>query len=277
MSASLSFGGTGGQGGAGGVDSVASSGLIFTTGESAYGMLAQSIGGGGGAGGTGDAKANASSDDGKNLAATLALGGKGSSGGDANSVSATNVGGAIITLGDGAVGMAAQAIGGGRRTRGRRGRFHLLRRLYGHGQRGWERRRRRGSAFAHSTTVSANNLAGSSIVTFGADATGILAQSIGGGGGVGGKTATSLATSKSDGAGGNSSSSTLSTIEQAYSAFKSDSQNAINSYNNLTGAIGFVNDLLGNSSSGVRAGAVGGRQRRWGAGRSGAEQGRDRG
>jgi hypothetical protein len=97
--------------------------------------------------------------------------------------------------------------------------------------------------------VTVINDALSTIVTFGADATGILAQSIGGGGGIGGKSASNLATSKSTGDGGNGSSNSSTAIDGIVTDFKNNGFGAINNYNNLSGAISTLSNLLGVSSS----------------------------
>ncbi len=247
IAASLAFGGKSGGGGDGGVVTTTSSGIILTTGESADAMLVQSVGGGGGAGGSGDAKA--STNGGTTLAATLALGGSGGAGGDGHSATATNSSGAIITLGDGAVGIGAQTIGGGGGRAGGAagssagGGYSASVHLGASGGDG-------GSTYTSESppTVATVNNSGT-VVTFGADATGILAQSIGGGGGVGGKSATGLGTKKSTGDGGNGGTDLLSVLDQAMIAFRGDPQTTINQYNKLPGAISLVQDLLSDSSA----------------------------
>jgi hypothetical protein len=249
LSASFAFGGQGGAGGSAGTVNALNSGVILTTGESADGMMVQSIGGGGGIGGAGDAQAK-SSGGGTTISGSIAMGGNGGGAGDGNSVTAINNGGAIMTLGDGAIGIGAQAVGGGGGRAGggaasTQGTYSASLSLGGNGGSG-------GSTYAVNnvlTSVTVINDAVSTIVTFGADATGILAQSIGGGGGIGGKSASNLATSKSTGDGGNGSSNSSTAIDGIVTDFKNNGFGAINNYNNLSGAISTLSNLLGVSSS----------------------------
>ena len=208
-------GGAAGLGGNGGPVTLTNSGLIITTGVDGDGMLGQSIGGGGGSSGVGDALGAASG------STTIQVGGTTSSssgvtaaGGNGGAVALTNNDGStslgsILTLGDGAAGMLAQSIGGGG---GRVG--------------GGAGGPANGGSFSTTATVGASAGSGSStaagggpvvnvtnngsILTFGADAPGILAQSIGGGGGVFGKGASNLGFATSTGDGGNGSSETAS-------------------------------------------------------------------
>jgi uncharacterized protein YhjY with autotransporter beta-barrel domain len=254
ITASLALGGAGGNGGDGGVAGVKNSGLIVTTGESADGMLVQSVGGGGGEGGSGDAKGNSKS--GKSISGSASLGGAGGGGGDGHSTTAINSGGAIITLGDGAIGIGAQSIGGGGGRAGggaasASGNYSATLSVGGSGGSG-------GSTYNVDsnnnplTIVTVGNTKGSSILTFGADATGMIAQSIGGGGGLAGKSATNLATNKSSkGDGSNGSSNTQTAIAGAASNYGANGNGVVNDYNNLSGAITFANSLLGNNVSGA--------------------------
>jgi hypothetical protein len=260
LAASVAIGGQGNTGGDGGTVNATNSGLVVTLGESADGLLVQSIGGGGGIGGSGDAKASSSSGE-LNLSTTLAMGGNGGGAGDGHSVTATNSGGSIITLGDGAVGIAAQSIGGGGGSAGggagsTKGDFTASYTVGGQGGGG-------GSTYNVDqngkplTVVTVNNTAGSMVMTYGADATGILAQSIGGGGGDGGKSATTLGKSTSTGDGGNSGSASgpnpnsnpNPAIVAALADFTKDPTNAVNNYNTLSGAQSFVTSLLSSGSS----------------------------
>ena len=253
ITASLAFGGKGGTGGDGGVASATNKGLIVTAGESADGMLVQSVGGGGGEGGSGDAMSSSKS--GTTVSGSVSMGGSGGGAGDGHSATALNNGGAIITLGDGAIGIGAQSVGGGGGRAGggaasTSGNYSVSMALGGNGGSG-------GSTWKVDsngnplTIVTVGNLKGSTIVTFGADATGIFAQSIGGGGGIGGKAASNLGTDKSGkGDGSNGSSNTQVALSAAVSNYATNGNTAVNDYNNLTGAISFVNSLLGNTVSG---------------------------
>ena len=119
------WGGNGGTGNHGGRIDVQNGGLIWTSGEAAAGVFAQSLGGGGGTGGTGKAVSRilplAFKQTGKTLAinVTTSVGGDGGAGGDGaevivhNGVDATDSGGVIVTAGADSAGIFAQSIGGG--------------------------------------------------------------------------------------------------------------------------------------------------------------------
>ncbi len=177
---SVSIGGNGGIGGTAGNVGVTNLGSIWTGGDDAYGILAQSVGGGGGNGGFGLA-ANLGTGN-KSIGLDVAIGGDGATGGVASAVSVINQG-EITTEGSNSFGILAQSIGGG----GGNGGFSV--------------------AGSLSTSTNANQInvavggnggsgndAGqvtvgnySDITTYGQSAVGILAQSIGGGGGNGGE------------------------------------------------------------------------------------------
>ncbi|WP_315132700.1 autotransporter outer membrane beta-barrel domain-containing protein [Achromobacter marplatensis] len=139
------------------------SGTIATTGLSAIGVLAQSIGGGGGAGGA--------------TQGLISVGGTGGKGGSGGSVIGTPTNLALTTGGDNAHGLVAQSIGGGGGNGGNASSFGIF----------------------HSVAVGASggdggtggsvvlNLNNSNIVTQGTKAAGLVGQSIGGGGGTGGQ------------------------------------------------------------------------------------------
>jgi uncharacterized protein YhjY with autotransporter beta-barrel domain len=179
----FSFGGSGGGGGNGGNVLLSSSGNLKTTEDNASAIFAQSIGGGGGNGGSSVAGGAVGS---------LAIGGKGGSGGDAGVVRVgvnTTTGaidpvtGKITTTGDFSRGIQAQSVGGG----GGNGGFataisvnptggSISVGLGGDGGDGGLGGRVDVYAGDEDTVIS----------TSGQDAHGILAQSIGGGGGSGG-------------------------------------------------------------------------------------------
>jgi hypothetical protein len=250
ISSSTALGGSGGSGGAGGPLTITNSGLIFTRGEAADAVLAQSIGGGGGNGGTGDAQAK-SSGDGTNISSSVSLGGSGGSGGASGPVSVTSSG-AILTLGDGAIGVLAQSVGGGGGRGGgaagtSNGQFTATVTLGGGGGSGGSTTQPSGHAVYVSNTGT--------IVTFGADAPGIVAQSIGGGGGLGGKSASSLGSGKSTGDGGNGAAGSVnSTTTSLNAAFQSGGEGAVNQYNSVSGLIGVANSALGNLTATLRLG-----------------------
>ena len=96
------IGGSGGAAGEGREVTVTNSGDIITLGDSATAIFAQSVGGGGGSGG--DASGEVRTD--------LTVGGLGSGGGDGGMVTVEHSG-TITTIGQGAMGIFAQSVGGG--------------------------------------------------------------------------------------------------------------------------------------------------------------------
>lgn len=109
-------GGSGGTGGMGGTIGINTSGQLATTGARAFGILAQSIGGGGGNGGTAAAPLRptvvGASD--ISISAGITVGGNGGAGGQGTTVNISNRrSGAISTTGDQSIGVLAQSIGGG--------------------------------------------------------------------------------------------------------------------------------------------------------------------
>jgi len=172
--------GIGGRGGAGGdADEVtvnASGELITTAGSRAYGVLAQSVGGGGGDGGFGIAGGM-----GDRASVEFAMGGGGAGGGDGAHVDVTSAGG-ILTGGDYAHGIVAQSVGGGGGTGGFAATGSLAR--------GPQSRQvsvsigGSGGVGGDAGAVEARNAG--AIETLGVRAYGVLAQSVGGGGGDGG-------------------------------------------------------------------------------------------
>ena len=178
LSLSVALGAAGGSGGTGGAVNLTNSGLIATMGQDAYGVFAQSVGGGGGDGGTGDATAS-SAEAKPSMSVAIAVGGHGGTGGTGGAVSLTNSG-SIATVGDGADAVFAQSVGGGGGAAGggtgtaSGGNLAIAVGVGGSGGAG-------GDGNTVTTTNSGN------IVTRGTAATGIFAQSVGGGGGKAGK------------------------------------------------------------------------------------------
>ena len=245
FSASVTHGGSAAGGGNGGDATALNNGLIITSGEAADGILVQSIGGGGGNGGSGDSKSSTGAD--KSLSLTLTMGGSGGAGGQGFQVNATNAG-SILTLGDGANGVAAQTIGGGGGRAGgaaasNSGTITGNVAIGGRGGNG-------GDTFYNGSFSQVTN--SGTITTFGADANGILAQSIGGGGGAGGKAGTSMGDGKSNNDGSNgaagSVSGTTGTIAQNFAA---NGASAMSDYDEVAELLVTTNQLLGNVSSGV--------------------------
>ena len=89
-----------------------------------------------------------------------------------------------------------------------------------------------------------------SIVTFGADAAGIVAQSIGGGGGIGGKAGTSLGDAKNNGDGSNGgATSVASALGDVQADFAANGTGALANYAALGQLLTTTNALLGNTAS----------------------------
>ncbi|MCW8084033.1 autotransporter outer membrane beta-barrel domain-containing protein [Sabulicella glaciei] len=173
-------GGSGGAAGDGGVVTVTNTGQVLTFGAQSDGVLAQSVGGSGGSGG-GASSVGAASDD-TPVQASVAVGGGSGSGGSGGTVTVTNgTGGRISTQGVLAMGIVAQSIGGGGGEGTIAGTVNGSLRSLGVGLGG------SGGAGGHGGAVSVttgDGTAGSSITTTGKHGIGILAQSIGGGGGL---------------------------------------------------------------------------------------------
>ncbi|WP_138471800.1 hypothetical protein, partial [Poseidonocella sp. HB161398] len=137
----LDIGAKGGNGGAGGRVTVSHAGMILTEGAGAGGILAQSVGGGGGIGGTtgaddvadaavtedfqalfqeiydatqtaAAARVTVSQGGSVEIDADVTLGGSGGSGGNGGTVSMSQTG-RVVTRGDLAFGVVAQSVGGG--------------------------------------------------------------------------------------------------------------------------------------------------------------------
>ena len=174
-SVAYSMGGNGGKGGDGGEVSVTNNNTISTFGSTSYGLLAQSVGGGGGAGAMSiGASAN-------EISVAISLGADGGTGGDGGLVEVTNNGN-ITTAGEMGYGILAQSVGGGGGTAG----FSLSEDVgilamgfsWGGGGDG------NAEGGGHGGVVNLNN--SGDITTKNINSHGILAQSIGGGGGAGG-------------------------------------------------------------------------------------------
>lgn len=191
-------GNIGGDGGAGGNGSIVTvdniDGTVSTKGTASHAIMAQSIGGGGGNGGSGSTGIGTFTSDttAQNIAKVLSdatkldpytaltswtsfgfsLGGKGGATGDGEEVSVVN-GGFLSTAGDSSYGILAQSVGGGGGAGGAAASspVHSLS-IGGNGSGGGD-----------GGLVKVTNESGASITTQGAGALGILAQSIGGGGG----------------------------------------------------------------------------------------------
>ncbi len=101
-------GGSGGTGNQGGFVGIINAGTVATQGDAAYGLSAQSIGGGGGTG----VGASVNSMAGKGITLNLNVGGSGGSGAQGGAVTVENRG-TVTTTGVEAHALVAQSIGGG--------------------------------------------------------------------------------------------------------------------------------------------------------------------
>ncbi len=183
---SISLGGDGGTGGYSSDVTVTNSGGIGTTEERSVGIFAQSVGGGGG-----DAQHVANivlgptADDSSNNA--LMIGGNGGDAGTGGNVSVTNeADGQIVTLSNYSHGILAQSIGGGGGTGGS---TTSISSGIANGESKSARKLQMGLGGSGGTggiggDVFVDNAG--SITTYGYKAHGIVAQSVGGGGGMGG-------------------------------------------------------------------------------------------
>ncbi|WP_051439512.1 autotransporter outer membrane beta-barrel domain-containing protein [Bordetella petrii] len=191
----LSVGGAGGDGGNGGSVDVCTGGAcavtnLFTRGDMATGLLAQSVGGGGGLGSLGDPDADPVRS--IQLDLGLVLGG---SGGDGGNGGAVNVQGtySIATAGAFSHGIAAQSIGGGGGMAGVNDPIGVLDFTYEEGEPGVGVRASLGSlddgvgGDGGVVDVSVNG----AIQTAGDGSHALVAQSVGGGGGMLGSVADS--------------------------------------------------------------------------------------
>ncbi|MGN6482659.1 hypothetical protein, partial [Luteibacter sp.] len=178
LTVNTSVGGNGGGAAQAGNVTVENGGtaLVWTLGDSADGIYAQSVGGGGGSGGTAKATTEfLGSYKGSNSKLNMHLGGSGGNGSSGGTVQATNDGN-VLTMGDNSNGIFAQSVGGGggRATGGTEagagGSIKETITVTGDG-----------SVAGNGGAVTATN--NGNIVTYGGDSAGILAQSIGGGGG----------------------------------------------------------------------------------------------
>ena len=167
----LTFGGSGASSGNGGHVTVTNNAgsSIITSGEMAYGIFAQSIGGGGGGGG------NVVSG---SVLISASVGGTGGAAGSGGDVDVTNAG-SITTHGGAGVGIFAQSVGGGGGNAGFSGNYTAFN-LSPVGVGG------SGGASGDGGNINVTNASTGTISTSGAGATAIFAQSIGGGGGNGG-------------------------------------------------------------------------------------------
>ena len=198
FAAAVAVGGQGGAAGDSNTVTVTNTANITTIGDASHGIEAQSIGGGGGKGGDASSMAVALALKTSSIAVNVSVGGAGGAAGNGGAVTITD-GGAISTIGQRSYGIFAQSVGGGGGEASTGGgsadqvNFRagvLLKKLFS------SVKATPGKAFEIGIDVGGNGGAAGngstatvvntgSIVTEGYNAYGILAQSIGGGGGVG--------------------------------------------------------------------------------------------
>jgi hypothetical protein len=177
---SVGVGGFGGDGGVGNTVNALFDGMILTRGDDSLGALIQSVGGGGGNGGF-NVTGAVSGSGGASGSVAVGVGGTGGGGGDGGSVTG-RVGGDVRTEGDRSTAVVVQSMGGG----GGNGGFAVAGSIAGAGT----------AAGAVSVGVggfgadagdggSVDGSAGGDITTLGDLSTGLLVQSVGGGGGNG--------------------------------------------------------------------------------------------
>lgn len=205
FNAAVGVGGAGGSSGNGAAinlaiqDSFTPGAQLSTLGHNAAGILAQSIGGGGGYGGVGNAYSNDVSTGDTQVGLSFGVGGNGGASGSGGPVSVSS-GASISTIGSQSPGILAQSVGGGGGVAGNGGaqsaggNYNLSVAVGGNAANGSSG----GSVTVTNTgniTTGAqldlasnnqNSLNLSQPITIGGDSHGIVAQSIGGGGGSGG-------------------------------------------------------------------------------------------
>jgi hypothetical protein len=179
-----SVGGKGGDGSASGNIYAYNDGLIMTAGPGAHGILAQSISGGGGNGGDSSAlTAGASAGSGTSLNVTVSIGGSGGDSGAGGNVAVDNSAGAMIwTTGEGSDGIFAQSVSGGG---GSGGTAKITNDYLSSGQAATLGMSLGGHGGGGATGGTVNVSNEGNVLTLGDGSNGILAQSVGGGGGVG--------------------------------------------------------------------------------------------
>ena len=187
LAASIALGGGGALGGDGGDVDVVNTGVITTHDFNSFGVFAQSVGGGGGAGGSSMAQSvTGNARKGVEISISVAVGGAGGAGGVGGDVEVTNSG-SVHTLGDQSTGIFAQSVGGGGGLGGDASTGTMS--LSQGNSTSVEVNVSVGGAGGDGDdggNVTVRNAAGADIITLGAMSNGITAQSIGGGGGIGG-------------------------------------------------------------------------------------------
>ncbi|WP_339860433.1 autotransporter outer membrane beta-barrel domain-containing protein [Paremcibacter congregatus] len=196
-SATVGIGGSGGDGGLSSTVDSAITGNVTTIGENSTGVLVQSVGGGGGNGGMSVSGVISIAGTGSG-AASVGIGGSGGGGGLSGAVTSQVTGG-VVTGGDNATAVVAQSIGGG----GGNGGLTVAGTFAGAGTgSGGASFGMGGSGGGGGAANTVMNTVIGDITTLGDDARGILAQSVGGGGGTGGMAISGIIAVGGTGSGG---------------------------------------------------------------------------
>ncbi|MCW8085269.1 autotransporter outer membrane beta-barrel domain-containing protein [Sabulicella glaciei] len=178
INVSVSVGGSGGAAGSGGAVNATNTGSIATFGAQSDGIYAQSVGGGGGSAGGASSTSKANSD--TPVQTAIGIGGRGGGGGDGGTVTVVNAaGGTILTQGVAAFGIFAQSAGGGGGEGSLAGTVSgsLQSVSVGIGGNGG------GGGHGGAVNISTGD-GGSTVTTTGKHGIAIVAQSVGGGGGL---------------------------------------------------------------------------------------------
>ncbi|WP_171878151.1 hypothetical protein [Mesorhizobium loti] len=237
-SVAVTLGGQGGYGGTAANAHAYSNGNITTVGNLSNAIIVQSIGGGGGNGGVSVALSGSAG-----FSGSAAVGGNGGAASNGAQAELKSIGN-IVTYGQQSNGLVAQSIGGGGGNGGFAGSGAL------------------GSAGAAAVGVGGKGAGGGNadivkvtnngnITTYGSQSSGIVAQSLGGGGGNGGSTvgfaaggggSVGVAVGGSAAGGGNASSVTVDSVGNIATGNRDSS----------------LNILTGNNSYGILAQSIGG-------------------
>jgi hypothetical protein len=178
INVSVTVGGSGGAAGNGGAVNATNTGAIVTFGAQSDGIYAQSVGGGGGSGGGASSTNKANSDAPAQTA--ISVGGVGGGAGTGGTVTVVNTnGGTILTQGVAAFGIFAHSVGGGGGEGAAAGAISGSLQSLSVGVGG------NGGIGGNGGAVNvATGDGGSSITTTGKHGIAIIAQSVGGGGGL---------------------------------------------------------------------------------------------
>ena len=185
--ATVGIGGAGGDGGDAAGATGRMTGNIATAGADSAAYTIQSVGGGGGNGGLNVSGAVSLSRQ-TSAAVGIGVGGFGGAGADAGALTASDVTGGVLTLGDRSAGIVTQSLGGGGGNGGTNvaGTIGLTQENGGAASLGVGGFGGGGGNSGAVASAVRTTAAHDSIATRGADSIGVLAQSVGGGGGSGG-------------------------------------------------------------------------------------------